>query len=309
MKLSVVEVVGRQRERSERGLEAILAQRTAQPFEVIIIDLAPDERPLRSAEDPRVRVVPHAEIREYPDALAAGAREAEGEFVAFLEDHCHAQPGWAMALEQDCRPHVTLVNYAFEESKPSTYLSRAFLVAQYGRWMRPTRAGPVAVPACTNVCYRRETLLNYTQERPLEAWFALEYLLHRRIRRDGGLMWQSEGAVVAHEDWLSLQEGMQANGTLKRYSAGQLAHGEPPWSAARRLVYACGMALVPALALWRLASSLLRRPGLRGAFLSALPVSVCVFVYGSWWEAVGYLAGPGNTGEALPKMEIERARK
>jgi len=229
--------------------------------------------------------------------------------VAFIEDHCHAQPGWAAAVLRDFERPVAMVNYSFIDTEPGSYLSRSFLMAEYGRWLHPTSPGPLPIASCANISYRRDILMRLAKERPLEEWFRAEYILHRRIQSDGGVIWQSTDAVAAHEDWVTLSEGLHANGALKRYHAGAIAFGSPLWSLFRRCAYAAGMLVVPALHMWRLLRSIIPRPCHWGHFISALPVSLAVYIYAAAAEAVGYLGGPGDSGEHFVVVELELARK
>ena len=307
--LSVVQIIGRQRTRAENGLQKLLGQKVSAPLEIILVDIEPTAPALPSSADPRVRVVPRPGLRDYAAAMAAGASEATGDYVAFIEDHCHAQPGWAAAVVRDFERPVAMVNYSFMDTEPGSYLSRSFLMAEYGRWIHPTRPGPLPIASCANISYRRDILMRLAKERPLEEWFQAEYILHRRIQSDGGVIWQSTDAVAAHEDWVTLSGGLFANGALKRYHAAAVAFGNPRWSLLRRCAYAAGMLVVPGLQMWRLLRSIIPRPRHWGHFISALPVSLAVYTYAAAAEAVGYLMGPGDSGEQFVVVELELARK
>ena len=91
--------------------------------------------------------------------------------------------------------------------------------------------------------------------------------------------------------------------------AASLAFGREPWSLARRLFYAAAMVLAPPLHLWRLSRSLVSRPALWLPFLTALPVSVSVYCYVSFCEALGYLFGPGSAESYFNAVELSITRK
>ena len=183
--LSVVVIGGEQRGRLERQIECLLGQTAINSIEALIVDLEPELGPLRGAGHPAVRQIASGDLETMWQAAAVGARAAAGEAVAYLEDHCFAGPGWAEAVITAFQTRdAAMVNYAFVDTEPHTYLSRAFLMAEYGRWMAPARAGPVKIPSCNNISYRREVLLRFAGD--LEQSFQAEYLTHRRILAAGG---------------------------------------------------------------------------------------------------------------------------
>ncbi len=307
--LSVVQIIGQQRERAEEGLRKLLEQEVSEPLDIVLVDLQPESGPLAGAADSRVRVVPRPGLRSFPRAMAAGAEATTGDCVAFIEDHCHAQPGWAAAVMRAFERGVEIVNYAFIDAQPETYLSRSFLMVEYGRWLHPVRPGAIPIASCANIAYRRDVLMKYAAVRPLEEWFQAEYMLHRRIQGEGGVVWQSADAIAAHEDWMSVRQGLYANGALKRFHAATIAFGNPPWSLLKRWMYGGGMVLVPGLQVWRLVRSIVPRPMLWGRFVMALPITLVVTAYQAASEAAGYLLGPGDSEEQFYVAELEWNRK
>ena len=305
-KMSVIVVAGERRERVERNLACLQAQTALDSLEILVVDLAPADGALKGAEHPAVRYLGQPDLDGMWAAMAEGVRQARGEIVAFLEDHCCPAPEWAAAVIDAFRPPVAIVNYAFTDTQPHTYLSRAFLMTEYGRWMVPAKPGPITIAACNNIAYDRRILLRYGS--PLEDWLMLEYLLHRKIREHGGTIWLEPRAVVAHEDWFRFSDGLRANGTLKRVHSGILV-ALHHWSVPRRLFYAAAMVVAPGLHLWRLARSLWNRPSLWLRFVAALPVSVSVYCYASLQEAIGYLFGPGISREEFERIELSLARR
>jgi len=300
-------VIGEQRKRAERNLSCLAAQTAVEEIEVLLVDMTPDRGPVAGEEHPAVRRLEHTDDDRFWNALAKGARAARSEIVAFIEDHCFAEPGWAAAVIEAYRKPVAMVNYAFTDTDPQTYLSRSFLMTEYGRWMAPAKAGPVGIASCNNISYRREVLARYFDR--LEEWLKVEYLLHRDIQRNGGVVWLAPDAVVAHEDWLRLRDGFRANGAMKRFHGSGMAFSGTPWSRTRRLIYAAAMALTPPLHLWRLARSVWNRPALWLPFVTALPVSVSVYCYMAYCEALGYLLGPGSSEADFTATELSLSRK
>ncbi len=309
-RLSVVQIQGSRRERAAEALERFAAQTALGQIEVIWVDVAPSAGPL--PRDPRVtlRIVEAPEATSYSAGMMRCAQEARCELVAFVEDHCFVRPGWAEALIRDFdTTGAAMVNYAFDDYEPQTWISKSFLMAEYGRWMVPTRPGPVRIPACNNISYRREVLERYAKMRPLAEWFDIQYRLHRKIRQDGGLIWQSTDAIVEHVDWSDYGDGLHANAVMKRLNAGSSIDGPPAWSWPKRLFHAAAMSVAPAVHLGRLAASVALRPALWGTFLAGLPISVSMYCYCSFHEALGYLLGRGDSEAQFAEMELALKRR
>ena len=299
--LSVGMLIGRQRARAEHSLQCLLEQ--PEPLEILVGDLTPGEGPLRGFADPCVRVI-ELENHHMGSGMARLVEEARAPLIALIEDHCYAAPGWAAGvLRAFARPEVAIVSYAIRDAGPETWLTRSFLFTEYGRWMDPAREGPVAIAALNNVAYRRSVLLRKTDlPRRMEGAHAL----HREIQREGGVAWLAADAIAAHQDWLSFLEGCRANGILKRAYAGSKVQEGLGWPG--RLVHAAAMLLAPALHLGRLGWSVRNRPRLWTTFFTSLPVSVPVYVYASYQEALGYLFGVGTSLDDFVEMEVDTAR-
>ncbi len=304
-RLTVVVVVGPLRARAERCLDALLAQTAIGEMEIVVVDIAPVGTPLRGADGPSVLHVRRPEIDSFSGSKLEGFRHARSEFVAFIEDHVYACPTWAAAVLDAFRRPVAVVNFAFACANPKTYVSRASLLTEYGPWATPATPGPITHAACHNVAYRRSVL------EPVLAKFAepfeSEFLIHRVIRKNGGVIWLEPRAVVAHENWLTLRDALRANSAMKR-RIGHLRSENGRWGIARRVLYAGGMVLSPALHYWRTLRTLPRRPQLIPVFVASLPVSLPIYAAMSVSEAFGYLFGPGSSSEEFFATELDVAR-
>ena len=306
-RLSIVQVMGAQRSRAPLALGRLRRQAIEDAVELIWVDVCPQAEPLDVSGDGLSPRIVEASGSAFAEAVACGLAEAKGEYVAFLEDHAFAREGWAQAvIDVFDETGAEMVNYSFADADPQTYLSRSFLMAEYGRWMHPTRPGNVSIPSCNNIAYRRSVLERYVKEKPLVEWINAEYLLHRRILGDGGVCRQSTDAIVEHEDWFRLRDGLKANAVMKRFNASAASRD---WGAPRRWFYAAAMVAAPALHLWRLTVSILPRPRLWGSFLGALPVILLLYVYMTVHEAAGYLFGAGTSAADFAEMELTLERR
>jgi hypothetical protein len=295
-------IAGPLRGRAERCLSRLLEQTLLGQMEIVVVDISPGGPSLAGADHPAVRYFPRSDLAYYSMAQAECVRQARAEIIAFVEDHCYAAAGWAAAVVEAFRqPGVAVVSYAFVNHNPERYLSRAFFVAEYGRWMAPASRGPVPIPTCNNVAYRRRDLEPFFAQ--LDELFEAEFVMQRRILAGGGVAWLEPAAEVAHESWYHLADGLRANAAMKRANAARRAMAGH-WGVLRRCAFAGAMAIAPALHLWRLAASLPKRPSCWAAFLASLPVSLAVYVTSSWQEALGYLLGPGGSREDFKSTEL-----
>jgi hypothetical protein len=300
--LSVIIVVGRQRLRAEQCIEALLKQDNPPPMELIVIDVAPEAEPPRWASSATVRHIPRPETESMAEAKAIGARLAHSEFIAFLEDHCHPGPGWASAVRHAFKCDVDVVAYAFKNLNPVNYTSRAFLVLAYGPWLAPAESGPVSSPSWMNVAYRAAVLRRYFDRLPL--LFECETLLHKELRLAGSRFWHESAAEVAHLNHPRLRGSCRDSAVWQRlFAAARVSHEN--WGLPRRLLYAAGSPLSPAVIAWRLGRRMWARPSMRGTFLKSLPLMLAVYSYGSLNESRGYLFGRGNAGRE--SIEVETA--
>ena len=240
-------------------------------------------------------------------AREAGARRARAPLIAFIEDHCYAEPRWAEEiLTAFGQPATSIVNYAVKPSNDESWLARMFTMCEYGRWMVPAISGPVPISTCQNVAYRREALTPYWST--LGQWLDGEALLCRAIQTRGGTVWLAADATIAHESWARLATGLHANRTLKRvFGAERARRGHFGWLA--RMAWAAAMVITPPLHLWRLGRSLLRRPRLWLLFWISLPLMLIVYGAGAQSEAAGYLFGEGEGREQFRDLEISIERQ
>jgi hypothetical protein len=300
--LAVGLIAGDLRERAERSLRHILAQTALERMEVVVVDVNRSGGSFAGSDHPKVRYLHRPQFRYYCQAQGEVVRQARAPVVAFLEDHCYAEPTWAEAiLEALKNPKVGAVNYTFTYTTGATYLSRSLLMAEYGHWMAPHPGGKVRITSSTNLAYVRELLLAAMGQD--EDNFEAEFLIHREIQKSGWEIHVAPRATVAHESWTTLHAAGLANGAVKRLLGSRQAE-RGNWGMGRRLIWALGMILTPALFIARLARVIRPRPALWGRFITSLPVLAVIYTYCAWSEALGYLRGAGPIREEFLAREL-----
>jgi glycosyltransferase involved in cell wall biosynthesis len=305
--LSVVVVAGDQHDRARHCIEHLCAQTALDGIEIIVVDLASTEPAENSSTNhSRVTSLKCSHSLSYGEARAEGARHSHGSVIAFIEDHCYADPRWAEEVLAAFERPVGIVDYAMMASNDKSLIARMFTMCEYGRWMVPAISGPVPISTCQNVAYRRSVLEPYWNT--LGQWLDAEPLLCRSIQATGAIVWLAGDARVAHESWSRIATGLHANRTLKRVFAAERAN-RGAFSGFTRCVWAAAMVLTPPLHILRLVRSLVRRPRLWPLFWISLPLMGLVSTAGAVAEAAGYLFGEGDSKKRFRDLEISIERQ
>ena len=300
--LTVGLIAGELRQRAERSLAHILQQTALDRMEVVVVDVNPDVGTFSGSDHPRVRYLHRPEFRFYCEAQTEIVRQARTPIIAFLEDHCYAEPQWADAvLRLFEEPKIAAVNYTFTCATDAGYIGQSILVAEYGHWMAPHPGGKVKISASTNLAYRRAVLLEHMGAD--ESIFEAEFLIHRLIQQSGQEIHVASGATVAHESWTTLTAACHANGANKRVLAARRAE-TGRWGFGRRALWALAMALMPGVFIARLGGAISRRPRLWARFVASLPVLVAIYGYSACCEGAGYLFGAGSSREEFLLREL-----
>ncbi len=198
--LSVVLVVGSQRRRAQRVLDALAAQTAADCIEVVVVDLIDGgPAPLHVAPSLRHVYASRPDINRWGRARAEAVRLASAEVIGFIEDHCFPEPEWAAVLIEAYRGPWAAVGYAFTNANPRTYVSRASMLARYGQFVDPARPGPARLVSGNNVSYRRDLLLSFGSE--LDGLLTIDFNLQEVLGKRGLPLLVEARARAAHTNF------------------------------------------------------------------------------------------------------------
>jgi hypothetical protein len=306
VKLSIVVMVGTRRSRGQRAVDAAAVSAAGCPAEILICELAPGQRPLRLPTQPPAATLPGVGST-LGSARAAAARAARGQLVAYLEDHCYPDPGWAPALCARAEQDWSAVGYAFRNANPASRASRALALLEYGHWAVP--AGPASAAsmlAGNNIAYRREALLALGGQ--LEELLDIDWVLQRTLRERGGKLLFESGAVAAHEHFERVCDSLEILAIYGALSVQRRCRIEQ-WTLGRRLLHlALALPAVPALRIGRL---LRARPDLAGRVLRSAPLILLPALASAYGELLG-AARPTRLDAAgrfaALEMELVRVR-
>ena len=295
--LTAAIVVGNNRRRSQEALDALNAQTMADRMEIVVVDLGrPDVPPLETSSRVFTRYVRLGPNASWGHGRAAAVRLATAPVIAFIEDHCTADRGWAEAVARAYADGWAAVSYAFTNPHGQYYVARAILAAEYGCWADPTRSRQARILPSGNVSYRRDLLLSLGPD--LEAMLTPDFGVHEHCNRQGLGMYIEGGARVAHDSLGTLPNLASATFLFCRILAARRAETQH-WSAAKRVAYGLATPIVaPAIACWRLFASPGQTAKGRLALVWYLPVLAVKFLSAAAGESLGYVAGIGPTTEA-----------
>jgi hypothetical protein len=305
--LSVVMVAGACRERAQFALDRLCAQTALDELEIIVVDLGPaPDPPLSFPSTAPVEIVRSPDVEQWAEARRVGLERSSGPVIAFVEEHCFTEPGWAAALLEAHEGPWASVGYGFLNANPETYVSRSAMVTDYGLWLDPAPRGPTSLLPGNNVSYKREAFLSLGDR--LDGALASDFVAHETFRERGLPMFVEPSAVARHLNFETVWETGWTNYVWCRAMAAQRADAAG-WSPLRRVAQAAVTPLsAPVYRIARLVRTLgPRRPLWRPVAVS-LPVMVSVSLWAAFGEAAGYLAGPGKAEAQLKRWELDVER-
>jgi hypothetical protein len=311
--LSVAVVIGAQRRRAAACLHALALQSVADQLEVIVLDTRPElpaiwpaspdaqDRPAWS----QAPVVLAAAGLSYGQARAVAVGAARAELIAFLEDHCYPQPGWAEALLRAYTGPAAAVGYAISNANPDSRVGRIVHLATYGEWAAPA-GGPVTALPGGNVSYRRDVLVSLGSE--LAELLTADFNLHDRLRARQLTLVVQPAAQVRHESEERYLNALRSSFVYSRALAAKRASLDR-WSArTRALVAAKDLLGAPVARLVRLLQARPRSSPADRGLAALLPAIVLLLVVSAVGEAVGYLLGEGASAARLLYYEVDAPR-
>jgi GT2 family glycosyltransferase len=285
--LTVVLVIGDQRERERRALQSLLQQSAIDRMEILLYDLGPaDCPPLPGSEHRRVCLTRRTPQDLLATARADGIRAAKAPVICFMEEHCEMQPGAAEAFLRAHEGPWAAVGGGFINGNPDSAMSNRAFRMTYGIYtLLPRERGEVAFVPGQNATFKKDVLLRFDHE--LETLLSADLVLQWQLRREGFAFFHEPTAIIAHRN----------ENTLRSLATGQFywnwcfAHLRAKkfqWSIARRIAW---ILLAPLIPWWRVAKLFrwLPRFGLGRSlrFLTDIPFILAA----NHWAAAGQVAG------------------
>jgi hypothetical protein len=219
-------------------------------------------------------------------ARAAGIRAATAAVVFLGETHTYPEEGWAEALIDAHTDEWAAVVPGFGNANPSGVLSWAGFLIDYGSWLNSLQPRELSQVPTYNTAYKRAALLELGPRLDLLLTSGDELIVN--LRAAGGRFVFEPSARIDHVNVARPRAWL-----LERYLSGLLTANSrmERWSWARRLLYALGSPLIPAVILIRVAGGVTAARRAYHIPLAVYPVLVMGVVVSAIGELVGYLGG------------------
>ena len=271
-------------------LEALERQRADVVLEVLVVDrLGPALRQLVASRFPLVRMLEVDADATIPHMRAVAFAAATAPAVAVLEDHVIVPDGWAKAMLRAQTPSTPVVAGAVENAATEHLVDWAAYLCEYSHCTPPLPAGPADWLTGNNVVYPRELLERYRTIIESGAW---ENRLHDAFKADGIPLTCRPEIVVGHKMHYSIGLYMSQRYLYSRSYAGARAEGA---GFAKRMAMGAASLALPPLLFWRTVSRIRAKGRHTGDLVRSLPLLALFVVAWAAGEAVGYVAGPGDS--------------
>lgn len=224
-----------------------------------------------------------------PELRTHGLKNARGDIVALSEDNVLFDADWCAALKKAHKlPHEVIGGPVarVDERRAQDW---AVYFYEYGRFMPPVSAGPVAALAGNNVSYKRAAL-SAVWERVEDGF--VETFIHEELRRRGHTLYLAPEAKVYHFKQYAFGK------TLRRcFSHGRSFAGLRIQEASlgRRFAFIAGSLALPVLLPARILLRTLRKRRHLLALARSFPYLLGFLTSWSLGEFCGYAAGPGDS--------------
>jgi GT2 family glycosyltransferase len=196
-------------------LSSLLAQKTRQPFEVIVADSSHDDTPAMVAKHfPQVRLL-RLQGRHYAgSARNAALAFARGPIVALVDADCTVPDDWVERILAAHQSSPSLaIGSAIDNSARSGMIGWASYFCEFSRWMPCGRLRLMGDVAGASMSYKREVFERYGGF--IEGTYCSDTEFHWRLARNGQAILFDPSILVEHASIES----------LPRYLAHEFAHG------------------------------------------------------------------------------------
>ncbi|MEO6444096.1 MAG: glycosyltransferase [Gemmatimonadaceae bacterium] len=271
-------------------LEALERQRDDVSLEVLVVDrLGEALRREVQAAFPLVRVLDVAPGTTIPEMRAIAFRAATAPSVAVIEDHVLVPPGWARALLTAQSDATPVVAGAVENAATTSPVDWAAFLCEYSHCTPPLPEGNVEWLTGNNIVYPRALLEQFRAVVESGGW---ENRLHDAFRAGKIPLTCRPDIVVGHKMHYTVGLYMSQRYLYSRSYAGARAEGA---SLAKRMAMGMASLALPPLLFWRTVSRIRAKGRHREELRRSLPLLALFVVAWAAGEAVGYIAGSGDS--------------
>jgi len=203
-------------------LASLLAQETAEPYEIILVNSSDDGTVALVERDfPSVKAIQLPERAYAGTARNRGAAEARGELLAFIDSDCTAPPDWLQRLAARHAEGRPVLGGAIVDGSP-TLFSRAEYPLETIDFAPGNPMGETGFVSSANCAFARELFVAHGGFPEIRA--GEDMIFCHRLSRDGGRLLFDPAIRVAHHNPVR----------LGAFLSKQLMHGEHSYNVRRQ---------------------------------------------------------------------------
>jgi glycosyltransferase involved in cell wall biosynthesis len=251
-------------------LRALLAQRDAPAYEIIVVDSSPDETAAIVRRDfPQVRLIERAQQTDPATGRNLGAAEAKGAIFCFIDSDCVAAPDWLARLAARVNEGYSAVGGAIANANGETLASWAGYICEFREFLPGGPARPAANLTIGNSAYRASDFLALGGF-PAGYFPQEDQVFHKAMRAKGLRIMLDPAIIVAHSHRSQPAEYLAHQRKIGQANARVLQTVDLPgaWLARNRALAALAL---PALVPYRLARTLYACRGVAGGLALRSP--------------------------------------
>jgi hypothetical protein len=224
--------------------------------------------------------------RLYDRRRAVGLALAHGRIVAMTEDHAVPAENWCHQILVAHKQPYAVIGGAIDNGVDCP-LNWALYYCDFGRYGRPLQSGETEYASDVNVTYKRCAL-----EAVRDIWDEAyhETTVHWTLRSCGEVVFLDPRLVVhQHRHPITLWCAYWERVAWGRVFAETRVSA---CSMRRRMLYAAGTPLLPALLLIRVLHHMVRQRRTPIQIAKTFPLVVCLLIGWALGELIGYIVGP-----------------
>ena len=202
----------------ERCVGALRRQRTAIPFEVVVVDSGDDDTPERVARVfPEARVVRTGRRLMPGEARNLGAATARADVLAFLDSDTCPSEDWVETVHRAMATGVEVVCGSVANANPHSAVSRAEELLMFNEFLTDSPKGPRWFAVSASMAVRRDV---YEQVGGFPDWRGAEDIIFsRRVTARRGRIAFVPELRVTHSNRTSLGPFLRNQFVLGRFTA------------------------------------------------------------------------------------------
>ncbi|MBL8151293.1 MAG: glycosyltransferase [Blastocatellia bacterium] len=271
----------------EKCLQALLAQKEEETFEIIVVDSSDDATSeLVSNKYPEVRLYTFSE-RKFPgDARNFGISKAMGSIVAFTDTDCVPHPNWIKELV-NAQKQYPLIGGSVDIANPAKLISWASYFCEFSQWIPNSKNRFIEMPGC---CLAIDKAFFEKFGPFIEGTYCSDTAFHWKANQSGYYPFFVNSMRVSH---LNIDK-------FTKFVKKQFSHGkqfarvrvkEKNFTILQRIIYVLGSPLIPLLLFFRNSQRVCKAQRYIKEFVKASPFTLLGLTLWSLGEAVGYIAG------------------